>query len=108
MHQGGAPTEPDGQTRRDFIRRLSVVGAGGAAPGALAACGGSTSSSATASTSGGTPKKGGILRAAFSGGSSTDTIDGDNVINNLDFARTYQLYDSLVRYDEHGQIVNSL
>ncbi|HEY7025450.1 MAG TPA: ABC transporter substrate-binding protein [Candidatus Limnocylindrales bacterium] len=108
MHQGGAPSEPDGQTRRDFIRRVSVVGAAAVAvPTGLAACGGSTSSSST-STSQGTPKKGGVLRAAFSGGSSTDTIDGDNVINNLDFARTYQLYDSLVKYDEHGQIVNSL
>ena len=108
MHQGGAPSEPDGQTRRDFIRRVSVVGAAAVAvPTGLAACGGSSSSSST-STSQGTPKKGGILRAAFSGGSSTDTIDGDNVINNLDFARTYQLYDSLVKYDEHGTIVNSL
>ncbi len=78
----------------------------------LAACGGGTSSAGTSSgsstTSAGPPKRGGTLRAAFSGGSSTDTIDGDNVVNNVDFARTYQLYDSLVKYDENGQIVNSL
>lgn len=138
MHEGGAeptrsdgasqrsdgttPEAVDGTTRRAFIRRVSV-GAAVAASAGLAACGGGTSaaggggssggsgtgsSSSAASAASGTPKRGGTLRAAFSGGSSTDTIDGDNVVNNLDFARTYQLYDGLVKYDEHGQIVNSL
>ena len=127
MHEGGAePTRPDGgtpesagtdpgtvdgATRRTFIRRVSV-GAAVVASTGLAACGGGTSSAGTSSgsstTSAGPPKRGGTLRAAFSGGSSTDTIDGDNVVNNVDFARTYQLYDSLVKYDENGQIVNSL
>jgi peptide/nickel transport system substrate-binding protein len=110
MHEGAEPIQADGNTRRDFIKRVSV-GAVVAASGGLAACGGGSSSSGSTgstSTTAGTPKRGGVLRAAFSGGSATDTIDGDNVINNADFARTYQLYDGLVKYDQNGLIVNSL
>jgi peptide/nickel transport system substrate-binding protein len=109
MHEGAEPTHPDGGTRRDFIRKVSV-GAAVAASSGVAACGGGTSStgSAGSTTTAGAPKRGGVLRAAFSGGSATDTIDGDNVINNMDFARTYQLYDGLVKYDHNGLIVNSL
>jgi peptide/nickel transport system substrate-binding protein len=106
MHEGAEPTQLDGRTRRDFIKQVSVGAAALAASGGAAAVArGNPISSATSAAA---PKRGGTLRAAFSGGSATDTVDGDNVINNMDFARTYPLYDGLVAYDEHGAIVNSL
>jgi peptide/nickel transport system substrate-binding protein len=92
----------DGMTRRDFIKRASSIGvAAAAASGSLGALGSAVASAAE-------PKRGGMLRCAFSGGSTTDTLDGDNVVNNLDFPRTFQLYDGLVTYDQHGKIVNAL
>ena len=106
MHEGAEPTHSDGGTRRDFIRRVSVGAAVLAASGGVPAV--ARGEAMPTATSAVVPKRGGTLRAAFSGGSATDTVDGDNVINNLDFARTYPLYDGLVRYDATGAIVNSL
>jgi peptide/nickel transport system substrate-binding protein len=103
MHEVVEPPYADGTTRRDFIKRASSVGAAAvAASGTLGALGSAVASAAAK------PKRGGMLRCAFSGGSATDTADGDNVVNNLDFARTYQLFDGLVTYDQHGKIVNAL
>jgi peptide/nickel transport system substrate-binding protein len=93
----------DGTTRREFIRRASSAGAAIVASGGLGTLGAGIAQAAAVK-----PKRGGMLRCAFSGGSATDTADGDNVVNNLDFARTYTLYDGLVAYDQHGNIVNAL
>ena len=85
-------------SRKDFIK---VASAGALA---LSGIGALATPAARAATAAATPKKGGTLRAAFSGGSATDTVDGDNVINNMDFARVYQLYDGLVAYDSKSNI----
>lgn len=54
------------------------------------------------------PKRGGTLRLASAGGDAQDTIDANAAVNNLDFARTPQLYDTLCEFDADAKIVNAL
>jgi len=85
-----------GMDRQEFLTRASAGVVGASLVGGLGA--GSALAAAPK------PKRGGMLRCGFAGGSATDTVDGDNVINNMDFARTYQLYDGLVAYDENARV----
>ena len=98
-------------SRRDFLRygagtaALAVAGATG-----LSACG-SSSSKGTTTTSGsssGSPKRGGTLRAGLSGGSSSDTVDGQKTINSVDEARVEALYDALIALDLNARPVLQL
>ncbi len=93
--------------RRDFLRQAvggaTVIGAGGllaacgsSKPAATKTSGGSSSSSPSTSGSSGKPKRGGTITLAATGGGSSDTLDGDAAVNTLDFARTPQLYDTLM------------
>lgn len=95
----------DPRSRRDFLKLaaggVAAVGMGGV----LAACGSSSSSSTTSTTgssSHGQPKRGGTITLASSGGGTSDTIDGDKATNNLDFARTPNLYDTLMEVDANN------
>jgi peptide/nickel transport system substrate-binding protein len=94
----------DPLTRRELVRG----GVGGAvalaAPALLAACGGSSSGPAQSATTAtqGQPKVGGTLRAGLSGGTSSDTLDGQNIVNNTDGARSLQLYNGLAELDLNG------
>ncbi|MST34566.1 peptide ABC transporter substrate-binding protein, partial [Acidimicrobiaceae bacterium USS-CC1] len=45
------------------------------------------------------PKRGGRLTAGLTGGSSSDTLDAQQGVNNVDFSRLLQLYNPLVAYD---------
>jgi len=45
------------------------------------------------------PKRGGTLVAGLSGGGSSDTLDAQNPILDIDFARVRQLDNSLVEFD---------
>jgi peptide/nickel transport system substrate-binding protein len=88
------------QSRRDFFRHTAggaaVLGVGGL----LAACGSSSSSAPSASASAAAkPKRGGTIKLASTGGGSADTLDGNNCVTNLDFARAPQLYDTLLEVD---------
>ncbi|MHB1884219.1 MAG: ABC transporter substrate-binding protein [Acidimicrobiales bacterium] len=53
-------------------------------------------------------RRGGTLRAGLSGGTSSDTVDPLNPLNETDFARVYQLYDSLVAMDRNAGPVLAL
>jgi len=86
----------NGMNRQEFLTRASAGVLGATVAGGL----GARAAMAAAPK----PKKGGTLRCGFGGGSATDTVDGDNVINNMDFARTYQLYDGLVAYDQNAHV----
>jgi|HubBroStandDraft_1064217.scaffolds.fasta_scaffold03488_9 peptide/nickel transport system substrate-binding protein len=66
------------------------------AAGLVGACSSSTSNTPGPSIGGGNPRKGGTLRAAITGGSSSDTLDPLNAINNADFARCNNLFEPLV------------
>lgn len=54
------------------------------------------------------PKKGGDIRVAVVGGGSSDTIDGHKMVNEVDYLRCKQLYDSLTIYNSDAQVVNML
>jgi peptide/nickel transport system substrate-binding protein len=95
-------------TRRELLdsagKGALAIGAGGL----LASCGSSSASSASSSgsqtsPSAGTPRHGGTLRAGLTGGSSSDTLDPNSPVNNTDYARVSNLYDSLIWLNADGQ-----
>ena len=94
-----------GTTCRDFLRGAVGGAAALGVGGLLAACGSSSSppsSSTTTSTSQpvtpAKPRRGGTIRLGSTGGGSADTLDGNDAVNNLDFARAPQLYECLVQF----------
>ncbi|HET9071693.1 MAG TPA: ABC transporter substrate-binding protein [Acidimicrobiales bacterium] len=99
-------------SRRTFLRGVS---AGAAALGAgvlLDACGSAKATSPASGPSGSTasgtattaaPKRGGRLTAGLTGGSSSDTLDAQQGVNNVDFSRLLQLYNPLVAYNSQVQ-----
>lgn len=96
-------------TRRDFLK-VSAVGLAGVGalslPGKPALAGSSPRSSAVASRSG--PKRGGTLKAAFTGGGSSDTLDAHSPFTNMDVARNFALYNSFIVFNDNAQPVLSL
>jgi peptide/nickel transport system substrate-binding protein len=90
-----------GFSRRDFLRYTGGAVLLGATGGALGACGSSSSgpSGTGPAASAGKPKRGGQLMAGLTGGDSSDTVDGQKGVNNVDFARIVSLYDALVIWD---------
>ena len=95
-------------SRRGFLR---TVATGTAALGAgvlLDACGSSAKAIGGATTTPGTtaagaPRRGGTLTAGLTGGSSSDTLDAQAGVNNVDFARMLQLYSPLVAFDSNAE-----
>lgn len=93
----GAPVRADtaGVTRRTALRSavggIAALGVGGALQGC-----GSTSPAPAAATG---PRTGGTLIMACVGGGSTDTLDAHNALDNVDFARAPQLYETLLEFD---------
>ncbi|MHB8505785.1 MAG: ABC transporter substrate-binding protein [Acidimicrobiales bacterium] len=98
-------------SRRSLLRAAAAGGVTVGATALLSACGGGTTKSskgtgntapaggATPTTVGantGAPKRGGTLRAALAGGDSSDTLNPLALVNNVDFARSVQLFDPLV------------
>jgi len=100
----------NGVSRRDFLKLsagATLLGAGGSA---LAACGSSTTGTTT--TTGTLPPakipRGGTLTAALSGGDPSDTVDGQQGVDNVDFARIVSLYDALAIWDINARPVMAL
>lgn len=93
-------------SRREFLRTVGVGAAVIGAGGVLAACGASSGSSpaTTQAPGAGTPKRGGTLRAALSGGGTSDTLNPLAPVDNVDFARIAQLFDPLAVVDKDGGI----
>jgi peptide/nickel transport system substrate-binding protein len=86
----------DGEfSRREFLKRTGLGATTVASAGLLAACG-SSASPAALSGSKAKPKRGGYLRLALTGGSSSDTLDADNPVQEVDFSRVNNLYEPLV------------
>jgi peptide/nickel transport system substrate-binding protein len=88
-------------SRQEFLRRAGITAASVAAVAGTYGCG-SSGTSATAGQ-GGEPRRGGTLHAALTGGTSSDTLDGQNGLNTVDAARTIALYDFLVSLDLNAQ-----
>lgn len=106
----------DAYPRRAFLRQAVGGAAAVGAGGLLAACGSSGTGATRASgspgtatgASPGTPKRGGTLTLASTGGASSDTLDANNCVENVDFARAPQLYDTLMEWDTTYQPIPHL
>jgi peptide/nickel transport system substrate-binding protein len=83
-------------SRREFTKAAVAGSAALGATGLLGGCSSSSSPVTSSKTSPGKPKRGGTLNAAISGGSSSDTVDPLNAINNADFARVNNLFEPLI------------
>ena len=99
------PTAPT-LSRRTLLR-VGATGALSLGAGALAAACGSQSAKSTSSTTI-HPKRGGTLKAGLTGGGSSDTLDADNGLIDIDFARVIQLYDPLVNISLSGGLALQL
>jgi peptide/nickel transport system substrate-binding protein len=88
-------------SRRDFLRHTAEGAALAGVGGLLVACGSSSTPATTASKTS-KPKQGGTISLASSGGGSSDTLDGNNAVETLDFARAPQLYDTLMEVDANN------
>lgn len=99
--------EPDFRTprggqnisRADFLRGIAVAGAGIALGPVLAACGGSTAPASTSSSS--KPRRGGKLTIAYIGGGSSETLNPNSPVADIDDTRTIALYESLFGLDSN-------
>ncbi|MFD6097132.1 ABC transporter substrate-binding protein [Nocardiopsis flavescens] len=94
-----APSSPSRRTL------LKVSAAGAAVAPVLAACGGSGGGGGGG---GGEPVRGGRLSVGVAGGGVNDTLDAHNPTDNVDIARNFALYATLVRYASDGTIENCL
>jgi peptide/nickel transport system substrate-binding protein len=88
-------------TRREALRRFAVGGAllttiPLVGPLGLKTLRGSEPRTSALSVR---PKYGGTLRAGLLGGSSSDTLEADNLISFMDLARGFNLYDPLASFD---------
>jgi peptide/nickel transport system substrate-binding protein len=92
-------------SRREVLAGVAGAGAALSAGSLLGACG---STSAAPPQHAGRPRRGGTLRAGLSGGTSSDTVDPLNPLNETDYARVYQLYDMLVTLDRNARPVMAL
>ncbi|MER6992913.1 ABC transporter substrate-binding protein [Saccharopolyspora hirsuta] len=93
-------------SRRDFLRYVAA-GAGAVGAGALiTGCAGGAVRKAPVPT--GPPQYGGRLRVGIVGGSSKDTLDAHAPVTHPDQARVFQLYDTLLRYDDDYRIQPAL
>ncbi len=95
----GGGASPGRHSRRDFLRGTLGGAAALGVGGVLAACGSSSSNTTTTAASTTVkPRYGGKITLGSTGGGSADTLDGNNAVNNLDFARAPQLYECLVEF----------
>ncbi|MBE9375664.1 ABC transporter substrate-binding protein [Saccharopolyspora sp. HNM0983] len=95
-----------GPSRRDFLR-YAAAGAGVVGAGtALTGCAGGAVQKAPVPS--GPPQYGGRLRAGVVGGSSKDTLDAHAPVTHPDQARIFQLYDTLLRYDQEYRLQPAL
>ena len=85
-------------SRREFMRRASVLGLAGAAP--LSVLG--TSSAYAA------PKKGGVLRMGLGGGSTDDTLDPGTITASVNQVFSYSIRNSLIEIAPDGSLVGEL
>jgi peptide/nickel transport system substrate-binding protein len=85
--------------RRNFLAMTTfALGAVAAGTGIAACASGATTSSSSSSS----PRRGGTIRAGLGGGGSSDTLDGQSPISDVDVARCCQLYNQLLEFDTNA------
>ena len=88
-------------SRRDLLRTAILAGA--AIP-ILNACTSDSSTAVATVSASADVTKGGTLRAAISGGSSSDTLDCQSAITTIDFARILQLNEPLIGFGSDAKL----
>jgi peptide/nickel transport system substrate-binding protein len=96
------PVLRDALGRRQFLRGMAATGVVASAGGLLAACG--SSSTPASSSASEKPKYGGNLSVGMSGGSSSDTLDPQQGLTEVDTGRSELLYEPLVRQNKDAQV----
>ncbi len=96
-------------TRRELLLRAGVLGLSATTLGSLlAACGGGGTSASPSSASSISPRQGGSLRIGLTGGASSDTLNPQALVTTPDLARSAQLYNGLVEFNNDAELVMSL
>jgi peptide/nickel transport system substrate-binding protein len=85
-------------SRAEFLKLGGAAGVGLALPGLL-------TSTAQAAAS---PKRGGTLRIAAIGGGSSETLNPNQLIGDMDIARSRCLFEGLTDFDPNGKVYNVL
>jgi peptide/nickel transport system substrate-binding protein len=97
--------EGSGLSRRELIRRTAVAGGAAlAVPGWLARA----AQSAPGALGAEAVRKGGTLRVAVAGGGASETLNPNQVLAEIDTARSRALFEGLVDFDPNGKVVNVL
>lgn len=91
-------------SRRNFLGAAAGVAGAVGVGTILEACGSSASSGTGAKTTALKPKHGGTLNVGYTGGSSSDTVDGFNIYTSVDAARASATFEQLVQWDSTGKI----
>jgi peptide/nickel transport system substrate-binding protein len=91
-------------SRRQLFKYSGLAAAGVAGASALSACGGDDGGGG----GGGAQKSGGTLVHGATGGSSKDTLDAHSPVTNPDIARTFNLYEPLLIWDNNYRIAPGL
>src|SRR3954463_9877398 len=99
-----AQPENSGYSRRTVFKATGVAALAVGGADFLAACGSDSSSGG----SGGPQKKGGTLIHGATGGSSKDTLHPHHPGNHPDIARTFNLYEPLLVWDNDYKIAPGL
>jgi peptide/nickel transport system substrate-binding protein len=90
-----------GISREDLLKRAAVAGLALAGSGGLAGVARAAGAATVAK-----PKRGGTFRVGCAGGSSSDIIDGQDIVTNPDQARLLAGWETLVTYDKNFKLTN--
>jgi peptide/nickel transport system substrate-binding protein len=99
-------TDSEGLSRRELIRRSAL--AGGAAltlPGILARAAHAAPAAAGAAEK---VRRGGTLRVAIAGGGASETLNPNQILAEIDAARSRAMFEGLVDFDPNGKVINVL
>lgn len=95
-------------TRRNLLQGAIAAGAFATLGPVLSACGSSSSGGGSSPSSAAGPKKGGHIRSGIGGGSAKDTLDAHIPTSEVQIGLQWQLYDSLLGWDQNHHLVNLL
>jgi peptide/nickel transport system substrate-binding protein len=95
-----AEAKAKGISREELLKRAAVAGLALAGSGGLA-------NVARAAEVASAPKRGGTFRVGVAGGSSSDIIDGQDIVTNPDQARLVAGWETLVNFDKNFKLVKT-
>jgi peptide/nickel transport system substrate-binding protein len=97
-------TSGTGMSRRDLLRTAVAGGAALSLPGLLAG----RAHAAPLALEQSEIRRGGTLRVAVAGGGASETLNPNQVLAEIDTARSRAMFEGLVDFDANGKVVNVL